>query len=207
MITVLFGIVLFINIVVKWCSTLIRDSVTFQNRLLWLIIRNERIRRVEFSKIWSCADSRKHYPSHPGGGSTPRNLLGWGGGYAARFSKPCPYLRPKYVIFRYLFQTCPLKFVQFSDVVSRNHTWFQTFGPKWLNLYPVSLQNGSKSILFGAAVDLMKLSIFTKLITVSHVYERNSLVSGKIPLLEYSGYQMEGSKSDTEVPNDAFREN
>ena len=40
------------------------------------------------------------------GGSTPRNSL-WG--CAARFSKSCPYFRPKSVIFHTRFQTRPLK--------------------------------------------------------------------------------------------------
>ena len=43
-------------------------------------------------------------PGEGGGGCTPQHF-GWG--CAARFSKPWPYFRPKYMIFQTPFQTWP----------------------------------------------------------------------------------------------------
>ena len=78
-------------------------------------------------------------------GGTPKKI---GRGCAARFLKPLPYFRSKYVIFPTLFQTWPLKFSgkcpPFKAKMAKIYTLFQTsrqnipnFRPKWSKYTPV----------------------------------------------------------------------
>ena len=66
--------------------------------------------------------NRKIWHLHAPGEVLPKSL----GGCAARFSKPWPYFRPKYMIFHTPFQTWPRKSEINEHVPCQNHALFQT---------------------------------------------------------------------------------
>ena len=88
------------------------------------------------TKTKTCENSENQRQIIPGGGGggTPQNF-GWG--CTARFSKPWPYFRPKYMIFHTPFQTWPRKSEINEHVPCQNHTLFQSKKAKTISYFRI----------------------------------------------------------------------